>query len=52
MEIVDFDGFKICDNSGKGIFCSVGQLCLNNWEGLNNGIILFDNIFVGMLIVF
>lgn len=52
MEIVDPDGPKICDNSGKGTPCPAGQACLNNWEGPNNGITSFDNIFAGMLTVF
>ena len=50
MEIVD--PIQICDNGSKGTSCPDDQSCLNNWEGPNNGITSFDNIFAGMLTVF
>ena len=52
MEIVNPDGPQICDDSGKGTPCPGGQSCLGNWEGPNDGITSFDNIFAGMLTVF
>lgn len=50
MEIVD--PIQICDDSGKGTRCPDDQICHENWEGPNNGITSFDNIFAGMLTVF
>lgn len=52
MEIVSPDGPQICDASGGGTPCPDGQSCLKDWEGPNDGITSFDNIFAGMLTVF
>ena len=52
MEIVNPDDPQICDNSGKGTPCPVGEFCVENWVGPNDGITSFDNIFAGMLTVF
>ncbi|XP_020626974.1 voltage-dependent R-type calcium channel subunit alpha-1E-like isoform X3 [Orbicella faveolata] len=52
MEITDPDGPQICVAKGTGTRCPEGQFCLKNWEGPNDGITSFDNIFAGMLTVF
>ena len=43
---------QICDESGKWKACTESQVCREYWEGPNNGITSFDNIFAGMLTVF
>ena len=50
--MADPDGFQICDVSGTGTRCPDGQICKKNFEGPNDGITSFDNIFAGMLTVF
>ena len=51
MEIVGDDP-QICDAEGKGTLCPYPQTCQQYWEGPNNGITSFDNIFSGCLTVF
>lgn len=51
-EIANPDDPQICDVDGKGTSCEDDQECRTFWEGPNNGITSFDNIFAGMLTVF
>ncbi|KAK2555559.1 Voltage-dependent calcium channel type A subunit alpha-1 [Acropora cervicornis] len=46
------DSPQICDPEGKGRSCKPPQQCREFWEGPNDGITSFDNIFAGMLTVF
>lgn len=42
-------------NSGYFVYgrkCPNGTTCENDWEGMNNGISTFDNIFLAMITVF
>ena len=52
--IINPDDPQICDDKGKGTPCdtSQGQKCMEFWDGPNDGITSFDNIFAGMLTVF
>ena len=44
---------QICAAPGKGgLKCPPGQECKPLWDGPNDGITNFDNIFLGMLAVF
>ena len=52
MQITDPESPQICDPEGKGTTCGKGQNCSELWEGPNDGITSFDNIFAGMLTVF
>ncbi|PFX23935.1 Voltage-dependent calcium channel type A subunit alpha-1 [Stylophora pistillata] len=48
----DADGPQICDKDKKGTLCTPPQECRDFWEGPNDGITSFDNIFAGCLTVF
>ena len=48
----DADGPQICDKDKKGTLCPPPQECRDFWEGPNDGITSFDNIFAGCLTVF
>ena len=43
---------QICNDTGKGMPCPDGEVCMEYWEGPNDGITSFDNIFAAMLTVF
>ncbi|KAK3700089.1 hypothetical protein QZH41_015046, partial [Actinostola sp. cb2023] len=43
---------RICDVDGKGRECGAGEICSISWDGPNDGITNFDNIFAGCLTVF
>lgn len=55
---LDFKFKILCvcsDLENVGCFCDMGLSCVKNefvWRGLNKGIIIFDNIFLLMLMVF
>jgi len=56
---IDITGFEplpgepqICDPDGKGVSCENDQVCRRYWDGPNDGITSFDNIFAGCLTVF
>ncbi|XP_027058824.1 voltage-dependent N-type calcium channel subunit alpha-1B-like [Pocillopora damicornis] len=51
-QIDNADDPQICDVDGKGVICPDSQKCQEYWEGPNNGITSFDNIFAGCLTVF
>ena len=51
-QIASPDDPTICDRSGKGTQCKVGQNCSEFWKGPNYGITSFDNIFAGCLTIF
>ncbi|XP_068694848.1 voltage-dependent calcium channel type A subunit alpha-1-like isoform X3 [Montipora foliosa] len=52
-QITDPGSPQICDPERKGTTCDEGQNCsVGLWEGPNDGITSFDNIFAGMLTVF
>ena len=51
-QIASPDDPTICDRSGKGTQCEVGQNCSEFWKGPNYGITSFDNIFAGCLTIF